>query len=184
MIGVRSRILDVEPHRKAPSVGDNLSHSVQLLSYKSEIVIAQARVQKKRWEHNARRIALVTVLYVISVLSFSYFVYPHIPEQKAGGNYKTATRVSPRLVIATPAGECPNDLMPIPATIIKPAIKADYLIIEEDSNWVYFANDSDKGGPRAWSWPRFGEKSVRPKVYAVNRSCIASIDSIEDDSSL
>lgn len=119
----------------------------------------------------------VAVLYVVSVLSFAYLVYPHIPEQKAGGNYYTASRVEPRFVNTTPAGECPSGLLPTPL------IGTAYLIIEEDSNWVYFANDNGPNGPRAWSWPRFGEKPVRPKVYAVNRSCIASIDSIESDSS-
>jgi hypothetical protein len=117
-----------------------------------------------------RRTILAAVLYVVSVLSFAYLVYPHIPEQKAGGNYSTARRVCLRLVNSTPAGECPKDLLP---EITDGA--SHYLIIEEDSNWVYLANDGGPNGPRAWRWPRFGKEPVRPSVYAVNRSCIASI---------
>jgi hypothetical protein len=118
-------------------------------------------IQREKWENYARRIALAAVLYITSVLSFAYVVYPHIPEQKAGGNYATVKGVCVHLVKATPIGECPSNILP---SLGK---REAYVVLEEDADWVYLANDHSAGGPHRWSFPGFGANYSRPNVYAI-----------------
>ena len=120
-------------------------------------------------ERYARRAILVAVLYVTSVLSFGYVVYPHIPVQKEGGNYVTADRVCVHLVKDAPELQCPSSLVP--------SLKGNEALVplEEDSDWVYLANDHDARGPHCWSWAGMEDTYCRPRVYAVNRRCIAGI---------
>ena len=125
------------------------------------------------WEIYTRRTALVVVLYVVSVLSFGLIVYPHIPVQKAGGNYETAPHFYVRPMIATAYGEgCPAKLLP---SLIG---KQSFIELEEDSDWVYLAVDDDSGGPTCWVWSAMNTSDrsyCRPKVFAIHRSCVASV---------
>lgn len=129
-------------------------------------------IQRKKWERYARRVVMGTVLYVTSVLSFSYVVYPHIPVQKAGGNYMTANKVDVVLAKETSTGECPGVFLPAPGK------DEAYIVLEEDADWVYLANDHDphpNGGPNCWRWAGMENLYCRPHVYAVSRACIAGI---------
>jgi hypothetical protein len=131
------------------------------------------------------RALMFAVLYIVSVLGFAYRVYPFIPVQKAGGNYSTIDAVSIHLTQIT--AECSSrDLeRQVPPT-------TPYVLLEEDANWVYLApavGPGSAGGPDCWNWgafchamPSSGARSpddaFTPKVYTVNRRCIASTESI------
>lgn len=131
--------------------------------------VAASDTQRQKWERYARRGVMATVLYVTSVLSFGYVVYPHVPVQKEGGNYVTANRVCVRLLKDSPFKQCAPALLP------KLEIHEALVALEEDSDWVYLANDNDMGGPQCWSWAGMHREYCRPRVYAVSRSCIAGI---------
>jgi hypothetical protein len=152
--------------------------------------VAAQEIQRKKWERYARRAVMASVLYVTSVLSFGYVIYPHIPVQKAGGNYETANHVCVVLVKEAPLRECPNTLLPSLAP------NEAFVALEEDSDWVYLANDQDThdirgnyihdilGGPHCWSWAGIENVYCRPRVYAVSRMCIAGIvDAPREDQS-
>lgn len=131
---------------------------------------------------------MFAVLYIVSVLGFAYRVYPFIPVQKAGGDYSSTDAVS--IHLTQMSSEClSHDL----ETQISPTIP--YIVLEEDANWVYVAPESgpgSAGGPSCWNWgafchanppggPKRPENAYRPKVYTVNRHCIASTESVDSN---
>ncbi len=142
---------------------------------------ARREIQKEKWKRYIRRAVMATVLYLTSVLSFGYVIYPHIPVQKSGGNYETANMVCVIPMKETPFQQCPNILLP------NLALNEAYVAIEEDPDYVYLANDHDThdqtgndlkdnlGGPHCWSWANVDNVYCRPRVYAVSRRCIAGI---------
>jgi hypothetical protein len=153
----------------------------------------------------ALRSVLPAVLFIVSVLGFAYRVYPFIPVQKAGGNYATATRV--RVILTSAPAECsPSDLaldsqgksgvVAILHGRVSPTMP--YILIEEDSDWLYVAPErgSDSGGgPSCWKWGVFcrpGREDVRvlrdslpdphrPHIFTINRHCVAAIPDFDDN---
>ncbi len=131
------------------------------------------------------RVVMFGTLYMVSILGFAYRIYPFIPVQKAGGNYSTADAVNVHLTEVTAACSS-RDL----DSRISPTVP--YIVLQEDENWVYLAPESgpgSAGGPECWKWGAFchstppsdsgeAEQPYRPKVYTVNRHCIASTESI------
>jgi uncharacterized membrane protein len=163
-VGVLSALVS----RRARRLGYNEKSGEDELSDKQ--VLAKER-ERAKWERYARRAIMAAVLYVSSVLSFGYIVYPHIPVQKAGGNYDAfgTNQVCVSLTNETALQGCPRTLLP--------ALKSNeaFVPLEEDSDWVYLAGDQDARGPHCWSWAGIEEGYCRPRVYAVNRKCIAGI---------
>lgn len=133
----------------------------------SEVVEVERR--RERWERLIRRLAVATILYVTTVLSFSFLIYPHIPRQKSGGNYATGGEVSVTLVENGSIQGCANVQLP------KLNEGEGIVPLEEDSSYIYLANDHDGGGVRCWSWGAIGQQYYRPRVYTINRRCVAEI---------
>lgn len=125
------------------------------------------------------RVLMVAILYIVSVLGFAYRVYPFIPVQKAGGDYSTTESV---IVHLASSSECSSD----PKNEI--LALQQYIVLSEDSNWIYLAPSTGPGsggGPTCWRWGPFcgspfnksdngSEDLSRPKIYTVSRRCIAS----------
>ena len=132
--------------------------------------IVEIERKREKWERLIRRLVMATILYVTTVLSFSFLIYPHIPVQKSGGNYATGRRVSVVLVKKGSEQGCDNVQLPDsePGAASVP--------IEENSDYVYLASDHDGGGVRCWSWAAISQQySYRPQVFTISRSCIAEI---------
>jgi hypothetical protein len=131
---------------------------------------AANNIMREKWKRYVRRAIMAIVLYLTSVLSFGFVIYPHIPVQKAGGNYETANKLCIVPMKEEPLQQCPNDLLP------SLAANDAYVALDEDSDYVYLANDHDKsGGSDCWSWAGMNNSYCRPRVYAVSRKCIAAI---------
>jgi len=81
-----------------------------------------------------------------------------------------APRICVRRMTTTSNGEgCPAHLLPG---------KRAFIELEEDSDWVYVAVDSDHGGPSCWVWVAMNLRNgeyCRPEVYAILRGRMASI---------
>ena len=135
--------------------------------------ILESDTKSEKWESYGRRAIMASVLYVTSVLSFGYVVYPHIPVQKAGGNYATANAVCVTLAKDLDAGECSSRVLP-------PRNSTDeaFIQLEEDAEKIYLANDHDANGTSAWIWaglqPSGALAYPRPRVFVVNRRCVVS----------
>lgn len=132
--------------------------------------VVEVERERERWERLIRRLVTATILYVTTVLSFSFLVYPHIPKQKSGGNYATGGSVAVRLVEKGSVQGCGNVQLPD----LKPG---EALVpLEEDSDYVYLANDHDGSGVSCWRWGAISPQySYRPRVYTISRRCIAEI---------
>lgn len=125
------------------------------------------------------RVLMVAILYIVSVLGFAYRIYPFVPVQKAGGDYSTTDAVTVHLASSA---ECSSDLENEIST------SQQYIVLSEDSNWIYLAPSvgaGSGGGPTCWRWGPFcgsppdendnaTEDLSRPKVYTINRRCVAS----------
>jgi len=132
--------------------------------------IVEIERKREKWERLIRRLVMATILYVTTVLSFSFLIYPHIPVQKSGGNYGTGRRVSVVLVKNGSEQGCDNVQLPDSKG------SAALVPIEENSDYVYLASDHDGGGVRCWSWAAISQQySYRPQVFTISRSCIAEI---------
>jgi hypothetical protein len=166
-------------------------------------------VQAEPWKRVASIGVPAVVLYIVSVFGFAYLIYPHIPVQKAGGNYSTA-----RIVTVVPTegglnGGCSS------AWLVKMlAEQKCFVQLEETVSAVYLApryGSGAGGGPDCWKWsavcgpdnrldgnrPSKGAcagsaqktdepqspapiaTTNRPTIFAVNRSCIATISTVE-----
>ena len=132
--------------------------------------IVEVERKREKWERLIRRLVMATILYVTTVLSFSFLIYPHIPVQKSGGNYATGGRVSVVLVEKESEQGCGNVQLPDSKG------GAAFVPLEENSEYLYLASDHDGGGVRCWSWAAISQQySYRPQVYTISRSCIAEI---------
>jgi hypothetical protein len=131
------------------------------------------------------RVLMVVILYIVSVLGFAYRVYPFVPVQKAGGDYSTADTVA---VFVSPSPECSSGEFGKELQPPRP-----YVVLSEDSNWVYLAPVSgfgSGGGPKCWRWGPFcsslSKKSVpvaedpsRPSIYTLNRHCVVGTVTVD-----
>lgn len=126
----------------------------------------------------------VVVLYLVSVFSFAHLVYPFIPIDKAGGNFSTSHPVF--IDISDASDECRSKGL---SRNIRPGLP--FAVIEETPEWVYLAEWHSGQGPDCWKWGVFCRYLgplkppppgfSRPKVYQVNRECVASIDADDDN---
>ena len=125
---------------------------------------------------------------VTGIFSFSLLIYPHIPVQKAGGDFTKAPRICIRLNSRTQFRDCPPSLLP------KRTPDQAFIELDEDDHFLYVANDQDHGGPSAWVWAlarsasqtncesndglkKSGETTpfCRPEVFAVSKECISGL---------
>jgi hypothetical protein len=146
------------------------------------------------------------ILYLVSVFGFSYLVYPFLPLEKAGGEYLKEYAITVSLNHAesgcsSAALEAAFESQPLDdvsqrktdGVAKEPGTKPQpqFVVLEEDSNWSYLATSNGPdagGGPDAWKWfalcdEYYGNAKAggvcRPRVYAVNRRCIAATKSTE-----
>jgi len=150
-----------------------------------------------------------SILYLVSVLGFSYVVYPALPLEKAGGKYAKAYAVTVSLnhgeagcistalnttFEAQPLHNMSKGKTDVTGKEQVMRLQQRFIVLDEDSNWSYLApldGPDAGGGPAAWRWwalcdeydeyygiPKAGGV-CRPRVYAVNRRCIADTKSIE-----
>ncbi len=148
------------------------------------------------WHNRVLTGVAVTVLYVVSVFSFSYLIYPFIPFEKAGGRYSTDYAVTVDLNHSTAGCSSPALDGVFDQSPSKSPSQQQFLVLEEDANWTYFARSDDPksklgSGPDKWEWwalckESYGDandakkaENCRPKVYAVNRRCIADTESTQ-----
>jgi hypothetical protein len=130
---------------------ENLRH--ELLMTEKDTQDMQLNVQDNAHEIHLsktdryfRRGLLLASLYVTSIFSFSLVIYPHIPVQKAGGDFTKAPRICIRLNARTKLRDCPVSLLPIrnPGQA--------FIELDDDEHFLYIVNDHDSGGPSAWIW--------------------------------
>jgi hypothetical protein len=166
-------------------------------------------VQAEPWKRVTSIGVPVVVLYVVSVFGFAYLIYPHIPVQKAGGNYSTARVVT---VVATDGGLSSGCSSAWLVNMLSE--QKCFVPLEETVSAVYLApryGSAAGGGPECWKWgavcgpndrqdgnrPATGAcagsaretdetqagaplaTASRPTIFAVNRSCIAAISTVE-----
>jgi len=172
-----------------------LSNLIIILGLRSDL-LNHLGVPEPRTDHNtgllgnfntwAVRILMFAILYIVSVFGFAHRIYPFIPVEKAGGNYSTAKPVYIHLAENTDACSSRDLKNSILST-------SKYIILEEDANWIYVAplyGDGNGDGPDCWKWGIFchdqpkgsspaQKKTYRPKVYAINRHCIAGMEATD-----
>jgi hypothetical protein len=162
-----------------------LSNILVLSLMYREMCIEQKKDPSIPWKNWLLTAVAAAVLYIVSVLSFSFLVYPFVPEQKAGGDYSSAR---PLTLSPAEAG----------STCFSRDLNASlegrkFYVIEEDTNWAYLAPEESGNpdpvrnaiAPNAWKWSVFckekfgkaGDKdgACRPAIIAINRSCLASM---------
>jgi len=135
--------------------------------------------------------ALLCGLYLFSVFSFAYSIYPFVPAERGGGNYSYTADV---LVLLVDTTGIPSDLLynaKRPGAIsytgidrtaednpkgqeVNPRTKAVKLI-EQTSSWVYIASPDGCKQPAEW----------KPHVTALQTAAIKSIVAlpVEEDGS-
>jgi hypothetical protein len=112
----------------------------------------------------ALRVVPITALYLVSVLTFSHIVYPKIPEEKAGGNFRASRVATIHLIKGASIGTCGTT--PYRYTSVSPYYidageaspssdsfeleQGDHIILEEDANWLYLAKLEKKNCPEDW----------------------------------
>jgi hypothetical protein len=169
-----------------------ISNLIIILAMRRDLVVA-LKLEQKRFPEGGLlyrsdawfvRILMVAILYTVSVLGFAYRIYPFVPVQKAGGDYSTADAVAVHL---SRSSECsPIDLNNEFQT------SRTYIVLSEDSNWIYLAplsGSGSGGGPACWRWGPFCTSASKkgglgtedpslPTVYTINRHCVAGIVSV------
>lgn len=113
------------------------------------------------WQTWVLRVAPASALYLVSVLAFASLVYPHIPDEKAGGNHNNPSLwVHIEMMEQVPGGRCPK--------ITGIDTSREYAVLEEDSNWVYVIDSSYVAlAKNAADRP--------PETFALRRDCIAAM---------
>jgi hypothetical protein len=143
------------------------------------------------WKNWAMSGVAVVTLYLVSVFSFSYLIYPFVPVERAGGDYSTARPVLIHLIQSGSSCADPE---------LGRELGATFYVLDEDADWTYMAPENSGNpdaedpkrtntGPQAWRWwafcrQRFPKKAVdddcRPEVFAVNRTCEAAMHDAPD----
>lgn len=103
---------------------------------------------------------IVGILLYFSVLIFARSIYPYIPYAKGGGNYSMNRSV----LISFNAGAA------IPPPLIAKNQSNSLIILNENNNFIFFADRFDAGGPSGWR-----DTTNRPTVYKIPHDEIASI---------
>lgn len=180
--------------------GRDLSNELQY-ARKKENLSAGQRSELREWERWIQRAVPVVILYIVSVLGFAYYIYPFIPIQKAGGNYSDAEPIYVNLRSAT---TCSVNTLKGELDPTGNAKAMQFILLDEDANSIYLApdypapikedrmknrglyetesrlyNQESGNGPSCWKWGVFcGQEHYRPKVYSVNRRCVADMESV------
>jgi hypothetical protein len=100
-------------------------------------------------------------LYFLTVLTFSYTIYPNIPANRGGGDFTEA----PAIVVYYDN----RQTNAVPKEINRGGVSQPLVLIEESEKWLVVADSQDGGGPKAW---RDGEG--KPQIYSINRDSVVS----------
>jgi hypothetical protein len=106
---------------------------------------------------------LSAIFYLLSVLSFSLWVYPFIPSQRGGGDY-TESRRAVLYFTQEAAGFLPADIADGKKTV-------PLVILEETPQLIFVADPTKDGGPERWR----EEPVPRVPVIEIPRSDIVGI---------
>lgn len=141
----------------------------------------------RRWSTLVLHVVPITVLYLVSVLTFAHTIYPKIPEEKAGGSYKGARLT--RLYLIRDASTSTYSVSPSPGVTfpsISPAFgnlppypdvtdieDGEHIVLEEDTNWLYIAKLDKDNCPEQWGRSMLEVSELRrPEVFSVNRNWV------------
>jgi hypothetical protein len=104
---------------------------------------------------------LVVPIYYLSLLGFSYAVFPFIPAIRGGGDYSVAPKV---FIYLKPPKESATASQPVPPYPV--------ILLEETATAMLVASPHDAGGPCQW---RLDTKN-KPKISMISRDDIAGIN--------
>jgi hypothetical protein len=110
-------------------------------------------------------VAVVGVLFYLAVLSFAYAVFPFVPAERGGGDYRNVGHVAVTLRH--------SEDNPFPADV-RDLIKTDQsplILLDENSDLLFFAFATEAGGPAEWQ-KTSGEK---PRVFELRRDGVANL---------
>lgn len=153
-----------------------------------------------RWQIAIRLFVPVTVLYLVSVLSFAHLIYPFIPVDKAGGDYASTSPV--RLLLRDQSSECSSQALltlmgslqnSTNSSLVKSQISGlrsasaldspVFYVLEENAQFLYLAPSSSAGGPKCWRLGPFCEAEAkskfRPRVFEINQACVAAVEDLQ-----
>lgn len=128
-----------------------------------------------KWGKDTKVNALMIVaaigipLYLLSLLSFAFSVFPFIPATKGGGDYTVVPQVKIYLKNKDIDTNAPF-LSDYFDSANRRVIDQNALLIEETSSLVYVAKFKNANEPNLW---RKGE--IKPEILAINRADIANI---------
>jgi hypothetical protein len=154
----------------------------------------------ERWVRWILRCTSVVTLYVMTTLGYAYVVYPHIPVQKAGGDYTTSPVVQIKfkhgvLNLADLGDDVQGrkstsfDLKrsgDVCVTVMGADVCSDMIVLDQDASFIYAARIDDFGdptrgddrdcGPKKWRdgiLERNGP--YRPRVFAISLSDVIGV---------
>lgn len=135
------------------------------------VVMTEKRLRdfKSDWRSMARigisSIAIIGVLFYLAVLSFAYAVFPYIPAERGGGDYRHVGHVALTLRH--------SEENPFPANV-RDMINTDQsplVLLDENNDLLFVALATEAGGPVEWQKPN-GQK---PRVFEMRRDGVANL---------
>ena len=113
-------------------------------------------------------LGVLIALFYLSILSFSRFIFPFIPETKGGGDYTAKSPVE--ITFPTNSLAFGNINATIPKEL-KLEIDAHHtIILDQNSTFIFLVRTNDEGGPSFWR-----SDGARPKVFEIRRDTILNI---------
>jgi hypothetical protein len=108
---------------------------------------------------------IMGALYYMSVLAFSFGIYPYISAEKGGGDYSDASNVivefSPQIRDSLPASLLDN--------ASSGARSKSLILIQETGTSYFVADPGDAGGPLSW------RRYTRPNVFEIRRDIVIGL---------
>jgi len=108
---------------------------------------------------------IIGALYYMSILAFSFGIYPYISAEKGGGDYSDASTV----VIGFDAQFKDS----VPSTLLEKvggSLNSKSLILIQETGTSYFVADpADAGGPLSW------RRNTKPNVFELHRDAVVGI---------
>ncbi len=117
--------------------------------------------------------AVIITLFYLSILCFSRFVFPYIPESRGGGDYTSKSPVE--ITFPTNSLAFGNVRGTIPEELISEIDARHTIILDQNSTFIFLAKTNDNGGPSSWR-----TEGTRPKVFEIRRDAILNISYTAD----
>jgi hypothetical protein len=130
---------------------------------------SEAKTRRLKIELYSAGIIVAGGIYFLSIIAFSYRVYPYVPHERGGGDFTNSPLVT--LYVSTQSGALPDRLKDNAASTKSEIKSIPVIVIDQSTTSLYVADYADEGGPFEW------RKSERlPHVVELPASTVRFVD--------